>query len=403
MDYKWKNMIGAPEFRPSYDGWWYRKSSNGFGSIEFLQLCEKLGVVAVPDLSSYESPEDMIDYVQYTTGTDETNEWVRRRIADGHPAPYDLQYIEIGNEERVNDDFAARFNAIANAIWSVKPEMQLIVGDFEYKKVVEDPYHLDPATSPSRITTLAPHQCILENAMAQGKAGKVWFDIHWWSQEGNQPTLFLDPAKSFYSQLNKLVPGSEAHFCVFELNANAHDFERALANAYSIIEAHNFNGAIPMMASANCLQVQDQNDNEWNQGLLFLNNRQVWTQAPGYVERMFSDVHQPNVIAWEGCGAEKSGTFNMAVTASVRKIIADKHDFIRRISVLGSPAHRRIIFIVLLAGEVKGRGTADITGVVLENLKNLGIHCAAFLPIRIESDLLFRRCGRTEQSERHHA
>jgi alpha-L-arabinofuranosidase len=31
---------------------------------------------------------------------------------------------------------------------------------------------------------------------------------------------------------------------------------------------------------------------------------------------MFSDVHQPNVIAWEGCGAEKSGTFNMAVTAS---------------------------------------------------------------------------------------
>ena len=47
-------------------------------------------------------------------------------------------------------------------------------------------------------------------------------------------------------------------------------------------------GRLPIATSANCLQPDRQNDNGWNQGLLFLNPSQVWLQPPGYVTQMLS-------------------------------------------------------------------------------------------------------------------
>lgn len=52
-----------------------------------------------------------------------------------------------------------------------------------------------------------------------------------------------------------------------------------------------------MTCSANCLQPDGQNDNDWNQGLLFLNPAQVWLQPPGYVTRMVSRNYEPLLVA----------------------------------------------------------------------------------------------------------
>ena len=53
---------------------------------------------------------------------------------------------------------------------------------------------------------------------------------------------------------------------------------------------------MPIVTSANCLQPDGQNDNGWNQGLLFLNPSRVWLQPPGYVTRMISRNYQPLLV-----------------------------------------------------------------------------------------------------------
>ncbi|MBO5744215.1 MAG: DUF1080 domain-containing protein, partial [Clostridia bacterium] len=203
--WKWKNMTGAPETRSIYKGYWYDYSSYGFGIIEFLDLCEALGVEMIPDFSSFEDPQDMADFVQFALGTDTNNKWVKLRQEMGRQEPYNLKYIQIGNEDRIDTVFANRFNAIANAIWAVNDSLTLIVGDFEYTEVITDPIRVVGASS--KITTLLGQKQILENAVEKG--GRVYFDIHFWSQSGTQPVNYFPVAVSFYNTLKKMVPEAD--------------------------------------------------------------------------------------------------------------------------------------------------------------------------------------------------
>jgi hypothetical protein len=98
---------------------------------------------------------------------------------------------------------------------------------------------------------------------------------------------------------------------VFEFNAGNHAQKRALANAQAIlaIERH---GRIPIATSANGLQPDGQNDNDWNQGLLFLNPSQVWLQPPGYVTQMLADDYLPLLVQCDVTGA--GGGLNVVAT-----------------------------------------------------------------------------------------
>ena len=290
-EYRWKSMLGAYENRKPYKGTWYPYSSFGFGIFEFIELCEVLGVTCIPDLNAYETEEDMRDFVQYTLGTDETNEWVKRRLASSHPAPYQIQYIQFGNEEKIFEDFADRFIAACRGAWSVSKDITMIIGDFAYKRhVFDDPFNIPEECTYTKITTLAPHKRMLEYAKECGMTDKMWIDIHWTSDEKDSPMPHPEITQSMKAHFENLVPENGAKLCVFELNAARHTFERALANAYSIIEGLNHSELIPIMCSANCLQVDKHNDNGWDQGLLFMNNHSVWYQAPALVEIMLDEI-----------------------------------------------------------------------------------------------------------------
>ena len=286
-DYKWKSMLGAPETRPTYNGWWYPQSSFGFGIIEFLDLCEKLGIDAVPDFNGYETAEDMADFIDFATGTDTTNVWVQKRIEMGHPEPYDLPYLQYGNEERVNDDYATRFNQVAEKIWEKAPNVILVVGDFAYEKVITDPYNFSGAHS--GITTLAPHKKIMDFAVSKNKP--VWFDVHVWTDRVSDAVPYFDTLESLYVALKSISPNANVKLPIFELNANTHTVARALANAYSVSESQRLSDIIPMVASANCLQVDGHNDNSWDQGLVFMNNDSTWFQPPAYITQMVTNAH----------------------------------------------------------------------------------------------------------------
>lgn len=310
--YRWKKMTGAPETRESYAGWWYPYSSFGFGIVEFLDLCEALGVEAIPDFSSYETPADMQDFVRFALGTDPEDPWVALRRSMGREEPYSLHYIQIGNEEKVDIAYANRFNRIADAIWEIDDTLTLVVGDFDYKEVITDPYRFSGAAS--GITSLAAHKRILDNAASHNRP--VFFDIHFWSESGSDPMKFIPAAISFYEALKTVSPEADTALCVFELNANAHDLERALCNAIAIGYAERLSDILKIVCSANALQVDRQNDNGWDQGLVFMDNSGAWYQPPAYVDRMYRDVWLPYTAAYGASEDVNGDRLDITVTVS---------------------------------------------------------------------------------------
>lgn len=106
--YKWKKMIGPRDRRLPYAGLWYRYSSNGWGILDFMDFCEAAGFEYVPAFNMDETPKDMADFMEYAKGS-EDSEWGRKRITDGHAEPYKLRYLELGNEEKVDATYAAKF------------------------------------------------------------------------------------------------------------------------------------------------------------------------------------------------------------------------------------------------------------------------------------------------------
>jgi len=289
-EYRWKKMIGPRELRPPYEGWWYPHSSNGWGVFEFLNFSEAAGFLGIPDVNCNETPQDVADFIEYVNG-DPNSKWGSRRAADGHPKPYGLKYLQIGNEECVDESYWLKFKGIAEAVWAKDPQIILVVGDFAYGQKIEDPFDFRGAAG--GITTLAAQQKILQLAKAHNR--EVWFDVHV-TTEGPQPDF--GGTFSYMDALNKLADGAKHRVVIFEYNAGNHSQRRALANAAATIQVQR-DGRVPVVTSANCLQPDGQNDNGWDQGLLFLNPSKVWLQPPGYVTRMIARNYQPLVVRSE--------------------------------------------------------------------------------------------------------
>ena len=159
--YDWKKTIGPLVDRPGHPSPWGYWSTDGFGLLEFLEWCEDLHmqpVLAVyagyslggqhvtpgPDLEPY--VESALDEIEYATGGADTK-WGARRAADGHPAPFHITYVEIGNEDNFDrsGSYDARFAQFAQAIRAKYPGLQLIATTpvkSEKPDVVDDHYYL---------------------------------------------------------------------------------------------------------------------------------------------------------------------------------------------------------------------------------------------------------------------
>ncbi|MCK9410794.1 MAG: carbohydrate binding domain-containing protein [Prolixibacteraceae bacterium] len=147
--WNWKNSIGPLEQRPgSTRNRWFYKNDLYFGLDEYLQLCEDLGAEPVYTTSSgiSERPnslewwavcpldkmqpiiDDILDLLEYCNGSAATA-WGAKRAANGHPAPYNLKYIEIGNENGVKEtvsDYSSRYAKIHKALKAAYPNLQVM-------------------------------------------------------------------------------------------------------------------------------------------------------------------------------------------------------------------------------------------------------------------------------------
>lgn len=138
---EWKKTIGDPKNRPGiYDTWGYR-ATMGFGYHEFLQFCEDIEAAGMfvcnagigcqgrvgdacreEDLDAF--IQDALDAIDYALG-DGTTEWSRKRVENGHPEPFPLQYVEIGNENW-GPIYEKRYDRFYRAIKAKYPRLTLI-------------------------------------------------------------------------------------------------------------------------------------------------------------------------------------------------------------------------------------------------------------------------------------
>lgn len=137
----WKNTIGKLEDRPGTFSPWGYWSSDGFGYHEYLQFCEDIHADAlfvfnagtsceyrsgtsVPDslLSPY--IQDALDAIEYATGP-VSSKWGAVRAANGHPAPFPLKYVEVGNEQH-GPVYAKRYNRFYDAIHAKYPSIIIL-------------------------------------------------------------------------------------------------------------------------------------------------------------------------------------------------------------------------------------------------------------------------------------
>jgi hypothetical protein len=359
--YRWKKMIGPRDRRPPHRGTWYRYSSNGWGILDFLGFCEAAGFLGIPALNMDETTQDLADFIEYVNGP-VASKWGGRRAADGHPKSYQLRYLQLGNEERVDKSYFKKFQALATAIWARDSQVTLVVGDFGYAEPIRDPFHCHGL---SGITTLAAHQQILRLARKHDR--EVWFDVHV-GTEGPRPDF--GGTFSYIDALEKLANGAKHRVVIFEFNAGNHSLRRALANAAAINRVER-DGRIPIATSANCLQPDQQNDNGWDQGLLFLNPSQVWLQPPGYITQMYSRNYLPKLVQCQVRGAKD--TLDASATRS-----DDGRTLVLQVV---NPIGKTIPTRIHLAGFVPQKSVAQVTELSgALNARNTAAHPSAVVP-----------------------
>lgn len=89
------------QHRPSLGAKWGAELISGWGPFEFIDMCNAAGiepVMTTTGVCDACTAEDMGDLIDYTHG-DSSTTWGKRRIANGHPEPYDVKYFELGNEQ----------------------------------------------------------------------------------------------------------------------------------------------------------------------------------------------------------------------------------------------------------------------------------------------------------------
>ena len=141
LRYQWKNTIGPVDSRiPLWNIWEYN-ATHGIGYHEYLQLAEDLGAEplfcinagvshkeVIPPGQIDQWIQDALDAIEYANGP-VTSVWGAARARNGHPEPFNMKYIEVGNEN-FGSVYFQNFELITNAIKARYPEMQVISNDW---------------------------------------------------------------------------------------------------------------------------------------------------------------------------------------------------------------------------------------------------------------------------------
>jgi alpha-N-arabinofuranosidase len=310
--YTWKNMIGPRDERKAYSASFIPYSTYGFGFFESLMLGEAAGVEVVLGISKEEDPAGMKDFLEYTNGP-ATSKWGAKRAQDGHPAPYNLKYIEISNEQLTKGNqglqYFAKFKALATEIWKADPKMNLIVS-------LNIPQHgfLDKVKPGDKNKHYERIKEFLLWIKEQGKEEQFGWDSHYSGR--------LEEGKYTYSALGLLFQDLVAKDFGFKLklypleeNGSNHDFLRGLGHALKQNRLNRWGDRLEAAATANLFQPENAYT-AFSQGRIFYDSNKFWNQASGHIDQMYTKEWLPMVLDLED---DATDTFDVLVKMSEDK------------------------------------------------------------------------------------
>ncbi|TWT68502.1 alpha-L-arabinofuranosidase C-terminal domain-containing protein [Crateriforma conspicua] len=140
--YRWKDSVGdVAQRKPNWNLWGYHQTY-GLGYFEYFQLCEDLDMAPLPvvpigvgcgfrctefvpmdELGPH--VQDALDLIEFANGPADST-WGSVRAEMGHPEPFGLEFVCLGNEEHDTPDMRQRFPVFAEAIRKAYPEIKII-------------------------------------------------------------------------------------------------------------------------------------------------------------------------------------------------------------------------------------------------------------------------------------
>ncbi len=293
--YRWKNTIGPIEERIAQRNIWGYHQTGGLGYFEYFQFCEDIGVKPLPVLPAAVSCQnsggtwriggtgqkalpvnEMDDYIQEVLDLIEwangpvTSEWGAKRAAAGHPQPFNLQYIGIGNEDKITPAFEERFEMIYKAVRAKHPEI-ILIG-------TSGPFHSGED---------------YEKGWAFAKSLNVpVIDEHYYTQP-EWLLSNLDRYDRYDRKTGKVYLGEYATW--------GNKVRNAIAEA-AYMTGLERNGDIVSMASYAPLLAK-KGFTQWRTDMIFFDNVTICPTPNYYVQKLFSlnrgDHYYGNVVSWD--------------------------------------------------------------------------------------------------------
>lgn len=292
--YKWKNSIGPLESRkPDRNLWGYHQTM-GLGYFEYFQYCEDIGAAPVPviaagvpcqnsstggggqqggipmsEMDAY--IQDIIDLVEYANGDIKTK-WGKKRAEAGHPKPFDLKYIGIGNEDQITEVFAERFTMIYKALRKAHPEITVIgtAGPFFEGSDYDAGWQI---ASNLNVPIIDEHYY----------QSPGWFI----NNQDYYDNYDRNKSKVYLGEYAASLPGG-----------NKTNLETSLSEALYLISLER-NGDVVSMASYAPL-IAKEGHTQWNPDLIYFNNAEVKPTIGYYVQQLYGqnggDTYIPSTV-----------------------------------------------------------------------------------------------------------
>ena len=301
--YRWKNTIGPRQTRASLKNTWGYHQSMALGYFEYFQFCEDLGMEPLPILpcgvscqgtnggwNMYptqaqdvvpmsemdEWVQDALDLIDWANG-DGTTEWSRKRVEAGHPKPFNLKYLGLGNEEKISPEFCERFKYIYERVTKAHPEI-IIVGT------------AGPGSHPGNAD--------LENGWKL-------------AEELNMPIIdehYYEPNEYFLNkrQYDNYSRDRKTKVYLGEYAAKDKKLIDALAEGLYLLHVER-NGDIVAMTSYAPLFARRDNTN-WNPDMIYFDNERAYLTCSYYVQQLFGQsagqYYYGDCVKFEGDAAD---------------------------------------------------------------------------------------------------
>ena len=286
--YHWNETVGPLQDRkPDFNIWHYHQT-RGLGFFEYFQFCEDIGAEPLPVLAAGvpcqnsacnakgiggqqdgipmdQMPayiQELLDLIEWANGDPLTSKWAKMRADAGHPAPFHLKYIGIGNEDIISTVFEERYEMIARAIRQKYPDIKICgtVG----------PFHTPSADYLEGWDFTKKHPDL-----------QYMVDEHYYESTG-----WFMHHRDYYDNYDR----SEAKVYLGEwaasTNAKRPNVETALAEALYLTDIER-NGDVVEMTSYAPMLCKDGHSN-WNPDMIYFSNTEVRPTPAYHVQRLFS-------------------------------------------------------------------------------------------------------------------